>query len=85
MPDKPQAFIETLQKHKFVESPISGVFVAFHLNKDTSVNIHYENGQIHIHAGGTGPKRITIDPIETDHIAIQIFDVEPLKIKEGKE
>ena len=76
------AVLKKLKDGKFIETPTGTVFLSFRINKNTAVHIHYENDQLIIHAGGVGRKKISIEPIEPERIALIIQDLPSLKDKE---
>lgn len=77
MEDK--AVIKKLENGKFIEKPTGTVFLSFRMDNNTCIDISCEENKIYIHAGGIGPKKILIEPIEPERIALKVVDVPPVK------
>lgn len=78
----PEIFIETLKNGNFITTPVGNIFLAFRMNENASFNIHCEKDKIIIYGAGNGPKKLVIEPLETDRIAIKIVDLKPIKSNE---
>jgi hypothetical protein len=78
------AVLRKLKDGRFIETPLDTVFLSFRISDTTAVNIHFENGKLYIHAGGIGRKKISIDPIEPERIALVTQDLPPVTTEEGE-
>jgi len=74
-----KAVIKKLANGKFIEKPTGSVLLSFKINDNTAIDITCEDDKIYIHAGGTGPKKIIIEPIEQERIAIKIVNIPAIK------
>lgn len=89
MPDKPEIFIETFKNGQFIKTPVGNIFLSYCINDHDCFNVHCENNKIIIAGAGNGPRKLIIEPLDIDRVAIQIVDVEPIKnpmedLKEGE-
>lgn len=77
-----EVYIEELRDGKFVQVPIGSSLFAIRVDDKTIVNVFCDGSEITIRAGGIGPKRISISPIETDAIKVIVQDVQIIGITE---
>lgn len=79
MNNKPEIFIETLKNGQFIKTPVGNIFLSFCMSDHDCFNIHCENDKIIIHAAGNGPRRLMIEPLDSDRVAVKIVDIEPIR------
>lgn len=76
---KPKVFIETLKNGHFIKTPVGNIFLSFCMNDHDCFNIHCENDRIIIYAAGNGPRKLMIEPLDSDRVAIKIVNIEPIR------
>ena len=79
------AVLRRLKDGRFIETPTGTLFLSFRIDEKTVINIHYEEDKLYILAGGVGRKKISIDPIEPERIALTIQDLPPVTTDEGED
>lgn len=76
---KPKIFIETLKNGHFVKTPVGNIFLSFCMNENDCFNIYCENDKIIICGAGNGPRKLIVEPLDMDRIAIRIINVKPIR------